>query len=109
MRRRREERRERNLSGIAEDFLETMGMNKTTLLSLATASALAFSLAACGGNSPSSTSTTQQSPGSGAAGTPPASTAVVTAGDAPMANVLAVQVTLSSVTATNANGTVTNL
>lgn len=84
-------------------------MNKTTLLSLATASALAFSLAACGGNSPSSTSTTQQSPGSGAAGTPPASTAVVTAGDAPMANVLAVQVTLSSVTATNANGTVTNL
>jgi len=86
-----------------------MGMKKTTLLSLATATAIAFSLAACGGSSPSSTSTTQQTPSSGAAGTPPPSTAVVTAGDAPMANVLAAQVTLSSVTATNANGTVTNL
>ncbi|HEY8057059.1 MAG TPA: DUF4382 domain-containing protein [Terriglobales bacterium] len=84
-------------------------MKKTTLLSLATATAIAFSLAACGGSSPSSTSTTQQTPTSGAAGTPPPSTAVVTAGDAPMANVLAVQVTLSSVTATNANSTVTNL
>lgn len=82
-------------------------MTKTNLISLATATALAFSLAACGGNSSTSTSGVTQSTGS--AGAPPASTAVVSAGDAPMGNVLAVQVTLSSVTATNANGTTVNL
>lgn len=64
-----------------------------TSLAVATATAAALSLAACGGNSASST-------------TPPAtgSPAIISVGDAPMSSVLAALVTVSDVTITPTSG-----
>lgn len=84
-------------------------MRKYPAVSLATALAFAAMLtfSACGGNSSSTLGT---NPGQGSFNQPgPPSQTAVTAGDAPMAGVLAAQVTIGSVTATNANGTSTSL